>query len=167
MGWKFVGEFPDVKKCVIVVIPHTHWLDFTLGVLVRKIVGKQMHYVGKKSLFKPPFGWFFRWMGGTPVDRSKNQNMVDAIVEIFNKKEVFRFAMAPEGTRKKVEILKSGFYYIAQNAKVPLVLVAFDFGRKQVKFSEPFFTSGDYEKDMMEIRLFYKNVIGKVAEYSF
>ncbi|GGG57055.1 acyltransferase [Croceivirga lutea] len=167
MGWKFVGEFPDVKQCVIVVIPHTHWLDFTLGVLVRKIVGKKMHYVGKKSLFKPPFGWFFKWMGGTPVDRSKNQNMVDAIVEIFNKKEVFRFAMAPEGTRKKVETLKSGFYYIAQNAKVPLVLVAFDFGHKQVKFSEPFFTTGDYEKDMVEIKLFFENVIGKVPKYSF
>lgn len=167
LGWKLVGEFPDIDKCVIIVIPHTHWLDFPLGVLVRKVVNKQMHFIGKKSLFKPPFGWFFRWMGGTPVDRSKNQKMVDAVAELFNEKEVFRFALAPEGTRKKVSELKTGFYYIAKKAQVPILMTAFDFGRKQVKFSEPFFPTHSLETDMQAIKQFYQGVKGKVPEYSF
>ena len=167
MGWKLVGQFPDVDKCVVIVIPHTHWVDFPLGLIVRKIVGKQINYIGKKSLFKPPFGWFFRWTGGKPVDRSKNQNMVDAIVEVFNENKTFRFALAPEGTRKKVDELKTGFYYIAQRANVPIVMVAFDFGKKQVKIAEPFMVTDDFDSDMDRIKSFYKGVKGRVAEYSF
>ena len=120
LRWKLVGEFPDVDKCVIIVVPHTHWLDFFLGLLVRKVVNKEIHYIGKKSLFKPPFGWFFRWTGGTPVDRAKNNNLVDAIVEVFNNRKVFRLALAPEGTRQKVEQLKTGFYFIAKKALRPI-----------------------------------------------
>ena len=131
MGWSFNGQFPAVKKCVTIVIPHTHWYDFPLGVIVRKVTGYQMHYIAKKSLFKPPFGWFFRWMGGIPVDRSKNHNMVDTIVEVFNSREIFRFTLAPEGTRKKVTELKTGFYYIAKKAQVPIVMVAFDYGKEK------------------------------------
>ena len=138
MNWKFNGEFPDVDQCVVAVVPHTHWLDFFLGLVVRSILGIEINYIGKKSLFDGPFGWFLRWTGGTPVDRSKNTNTVDSVVEVFQNKKIFRFALAPEGTRNKVDKLKTGFYYIAKKANVPIVLVAFDFGKKEVKFSRLF-----------------------------
>ena len=161
------GVFPDVDKCVVAVVPHTHWMDFFLGLIVRSAIGKEINYIGKKSLFKPPFGWFFRWTGGAPVDRSKNSNTVDSVAALFETRKVFRFALAPEGTRKKVTELKSGFYHIAKNAKVPIVLVAFDFGKKEVKFSEPFHPSENMKEDFVRIKDFFKGVLGKVPEYSF
>lgn len=167
LGWKLNGSFPDVDKCVVIVVPHTHWLDFFLGLLVRKVVGQEINYIAKKSLFAPPFGWFFRWTGGAPVDRSKNSNMVDSVSRIFNEREVFRFALAPEGTRKKVERLKTGFYHIAKKAQVSLVMVAFDFGKKEVKIGEPFYPTDNMEEDFDRIHQFYKGVTGKVREYSF
>ena len=129
LGWKLVGSFPEVSQCVVIVAPHTSWVDFIIGLLVRSIVGKEVHFIGKHSLFKPPFGWLFRWLGGTPIDRSKNQDTVASTVEIFKRKEVFRLALSPEGTRKKVETWKTGFYYIAKQAGVPVVMVALDFGQ--------------------------------------
>jgi len=167
LRWKLKGSFPNVDKCVVIVVPHTHWLDFLLGLLVRKVVNQEINYIGKKSLFKPPFGWFFRWTGGAPVDRAKNSNTVDSIVQIFNERKIFRFALAPEGTRKKVENLRTGFYHIAKKAQVPIVMVAFDFGRKEVKIAEPFYPSASMEEDFEKIRQFYKGVLGKVPEYSF
>lgn len=167
LGWKLVGTFPEVDKCVVIVVPHTHWIDFFLGLVVRKVVNKEINYIGKKSLFKPPFGWFFRWTGGTPVDRTKNNNLVDAIVHVFNSREVFRLALAPEGTRQKVDQLKTGFYFIAKKAEVPIVMVAFDFGKKQVKISEPYYVTDDMEKDFQVVHIFFKDVKGKVPELSF
>lgn len=166
-GWTLTGSFPDVDKCVVAVIPHTHWMDFFLGLLVRSVLGKEINYIGKKSLFKPPFGWFFRWTGGAPVDRSKNSNTVDSIAAIFDSRKVFRFALAPEGTRKKVTELKTGFYQIAKKANVPIVLVAFDFGKKDVKISEAFYVSNDMDADFKYIKSFFKGVKGKILEYSF
>ncbi|GLU45445.1 lysophospholipid acyltransferase family protein [Allomuricauda sp. NBRC 101325] len=167
LGWKLNGTFPNLDKCVVIVVPHTHWLDFFLGLLIRKVIKQEINYIGKKSLFKPPFGWFFRWTGGAPVDRSKNSNTVDAVVQIFNERKVFRFALAPEGTRKKVDKLKTGFYHIAQKANVPIVMVAFDFGKKEIKIGKPFFTSDDPASDFEKIHDFYKGVKGKIPEYSF
>ncbi|MDF0717502.1 1-acyl-sn-glycerol-3-phosphate acyltransferase [Muricauda sp. 334s03] len=167
LGWKLTGSFPNLDKCVVIVVPHTHWLDFFLGLLIRKVINKEINYIGKKSLFKPPFGWFFRWTGGAPVDRFKNSNTVDNIVQIFNSRNIFRLALAPEGTRKKVEQLRTGFYHIAKKAHVPILMVAFDFGKKEIKIGEPFYSSSDMEKDMAFIHEFYKGVKGKVPEYSF
>ena len=108
-----------------------------------------------------------RWTGGTPVDRSKNTNTVDSVVEVFQNKKIFRFALAPEGTRKKVDKLKTGFYYIAKKANVPIVLVAFDFGKKEVKFSDAFWPTSDMQKDFEAIDAFFKGVKGRVPEYSY
>ncbi|MEL6974063.1 MAG: 1-acyl-sn-glycerol-3-phosphate acyltransferase [Bacteroidota bacterium] len=167
LRWKFNGEFPDVDQCVVAVVPHTHWLDFFLGLIVRSILGIEINYIGKKSLFDGPFGWFLRWTGGTPVDRSKNTNTVDSVVEVFKTKKVFRFALAPEGTRKKVDKLKTGFYYIAKKAHVPIVLVAFDFGKKEVKFSDAFWPTDDMQKDFETIDAFFEGVKGRVPDYSY
>lgn len=162
LGWRFVGEFDrSVKKCVFVVAPHTSWHDFYIGILIRKIMDIQIDFVGKKELFKPPFGWYFRWVGGTAIDRTPGQNKVEAIAKIFETKDIFRLAMAPEGTREKTDRWKTGFYYIAKAANVPLVLVAFDFGDKAVKFSEPFYPTDNVDADLKKILSFYDGVKGK------
>lgn len=167
MGWKFYGSWPSgIKKAVVIVVPHTSWHDFYLGLLVRRILGVEMKFMAKKELFKPPFGWYFRWMGGTPLDRTAGQNKVEAIAAMFREKEEFRLTLAPEGTRKKVKDWKTGFYYIAKTANVPIVMVAFDFGNKLVKISQPVYTSDNKEWDFEKIREFYKEVTGKVAHYT-
>ena len=164
-GWKLQGTIdPSIKKCVVIIAPHTSWYDFYIGVLVRKILNIQIDFVAKKELFKFPFGWYFKWMGGTGLDRTSNQNKVGSIAQLFKTRDIFRLAISPEGTRKKTNRWKTGFYYIAKIAKVPIIMVAFDYEKKTVKFSEPFYTTNDLEKDFSEIHNFYKGIKGKIPE---
>jgi 1-acyl-sn-glycerol-3-phosphate acyltransferase len=123
-----------------------------------------INFIGKNSLFNGPFGFFFKGLGGTPVDRSQSNNLVDAIIEIFNSKEEFRLGLSPEGTRKKVDTWKTGFYYIAKGANVPIVMATLDFENKKIKISEPYYTTDDKEKDFNFFYTFYKNVKGKNPE---
>jgi len=168
MGWRINGSMdPELKKYVIIVVPHTSWFDFFIGVLTRGAIGQQMHFVAKKELFRFPLGAYFRWMGGAPLDRQKNENKVDAIAAIFKEREVFRLAIAPEGTRKRVDHWKTGFYYIALKADVPVVCVAFDYGRKEVKIAQPYYLTGDKEMDFEILETNYKGVEGYVREYSY
>lgn len=163
MGWRVNGEFPSyLDKCVIIVVPHTSWWDFLLGILIRKVWNEEINYIGKKSLFDSPIGWFFRWTGGAPIDRSKSSDTVNSIAQIFNEREKFRLALSPEGTRKKVQEWKTGFYFIAKSANVPIVLVAFDYGRKEVKISEPNYPTGDKNIDFKKYETFFIGVKGKV-----
>ena len=165
LKWKLKGAIdPAVKKCVIIVAPHTSWYDFFLGLIVRSLLGIKSDFVGKKELFRPPFGWYFKWVGGTPLVRSPNQDKVQAITAIFKSREVFRLALSPEGTRKKTERWKTGFYYIAEAAQVPIIKVAFDYAKKEVKVAPPFYTTGNIEKDLIEIHKFYEGVQGKNPE---
>lgn len=166
LGWKTVGEFPRINKCVVAVVPHTSWMDFFLGLLIRRVINQDINFIGKKSLFNSPFGWYFKWMGGAPIDRSKSSDTVTAIANIFNEKEVFRLALSPEGTRKKVDKWKTGFYYIAKAANVPIVLVAFDYGNKQIKISEPQIPSENMNEDFKTYIGFFKGVVGKIPEYT-
>ena len=162
MGWKLVNDFPkDLKKYVVIAAPHTSWQDFPIGILARNTSGIKINFIGKDSLFKGPFGFIFRSLGGTPVDRSKSNNLVDAIVQVFNEKEEFRLALSPEGTRKKVEKWKTGFYYIAKGANVPIVMATLDFGKKQVKISKPYNTTDNKEKDFDHFHSFFADVIAK------
>ncbi len=168
MGWKINGIFDEnIKKCVIAVMPHTCNFDFFIGLLVRGISNQEMNFVGKKELFIFPFGYYFRAIGGAPLDRSGGKNVVDAIVSIFNSREIFRLGIAPEGTRKKVSQLKTGFYYIALKANVPIVPVAFDFGEKEVKIGEPIYLTGNFEEDMKKYLSHYKGVKGKYPEKQY
>lgn len=114
MGWKIKGFVdPNIKKSVMMVMPHTSSHDFYIGIFTRGVLGTEINWVGKKELFRFPFGYYFRYMGGEPLDRKGGLNKVDSIAAIFERKEVFRLGVAPEGTRKKVTKLKTGFYYIA------------------------------------------------------
>jgi len=168
MGWKIIGSFDEnIKKCVIAVMPHTCNFDFFIGLFVRGIANQEMNFVGKKELFVFPFGYYFRSIGGAALDRSGGKNLVDSIVDIYNSREVFRLGIAPEGTRKKVTELRTGFYYIALKANVPIIPVAFDFSKKEVKIGQPLYPSGNIEDDMKTYLSFYKGVKGRYPERQF
>lgn len=167
LGWKIDGDLsPHIKKAVVIVVPHTSWHDFYIGALARKLLNIQINFIAKRELFKWPFAWYFKWMGGAPVDRKSNMNTVQQITALFNSKDEFRLAIAPEGTRKKVSEWRSGFYYIAVEAKVPIICVAFNYKTKIVEISTAFTPTGDYDKDLPELKFFYKDVVGKIAAYT-
>lgn len=161
-GFKVTGSDPEkIAKKVYAVYPHTSNWDFPLGILMKFAMPIDVHYIAKDSLFKWPYGFIFRWLGGIPVDRKKSTNFVDTMVDLYSKYDRLAFAIAPEGTRKRVQKFKSGFYYIAHNAKIPIILVKFDFGNKVVDYSEPFYTTGVYADDMRVIIDHFKGVQGR------
>jgi len=168
MGWKIVGEIDKkLEKCVFIVIPHTSWFDFFIGIFTRGIIGVELNWLGKKELFGFPLGWYFRYMGGAPLDRKGGLNMVDSIAQVFENRKIFRLGLSPEGTRKKVTELKTGFYYIAEKAKVPIIPVAFNYGKKEVNFGSPFYTTGDINGDLKIVLPHFKDVVGKIPENSY
>ncbi len=165
MGWEIVNDFPkDLKKYIIIAAPHTSSIDFPLGILAKFIKEVNIKFIGKHTLFNPPFGFFFRALGGTPVDRSKSTNMVQAIIDIFNEKDEFIFALSPEGTRKKVLKWKTGFYHVAKGADIPIVMAAFDFENKKIIIDKPYYLNGDMKIDFTYFHEFYKDFKGKNQE---
>lgn len=170
LGWDILGNknfsSDSTKKAVIIAAPHTSWHDFYIGVLLRSVTGVKTNFVGKKELFKWPFGWYFRALGGAPLDRTSGQNKVQAIAKLFEGKDEFRLTLAPEGTRKKVDKWKTGFYYIAKEAQVPIIMFTLDFKNKRNHVSEPFYPTDDFDADLKFMKDFYKGVVGKKPEYS-
>ena len=163
-GWTIIGSFPyHLKKCIVIVGPHTSNWDFILGIAVRsKLKLQHFTFLGKKELFDGPFGFIFRKLGGVPVDRSGQHNMVDQVTDYFNKNEYFSLVLSPEGTRKKVERIHKGFYFIAKNAGVPIVMTAFDFEHKQLVLAAPFLPGNDEASDFEHIYRFFGPVKGKI-----
>jgi len=150
---------------VLIVAPHTSWKDLVVALAARSVLRlNHIKFLGKKELFEGPFGWFFRWMGGTPVDRSGRHGAVEQVVELFKKKDEFTIAISPEGTRKKVNHLRTGFYHIAKKAGVPVIMIGLDFAHKQILIAEPFFTTDNEQKDFNHILSFFAPVKGKHPE---
>lgn len=167
-GWKVettIETYP--KKYIIAVVPHTSGWDFPIGILTRSIMKQQIKFIGKASLFRFPLGPILKLMGGVPVDRSKRNNFVDAVVDVFNEREQFAVCLAPEGTREKVTELKTGFYFMAKGAGIPILLCRFDYGTKRVQIAEPFYPTDDMEADIKFINDYFKDVPGKFPEKSF
>lgn len=160
-GWKITGELPYLKKFIIIVAPHTSNWDFLIGVVTRGIINRDIRYLGKKELFKPPFGWIFRALGGYPVDRQQSQSTVDWIAEVFCKEESFLLALAPEGTRSHVTHWRTGFYHMAVKARVPIVMVGMDYSRREIRIMEPFRPGGSIEEDMPFIRQQFRGCQGR------
>ena len=147
--WKVIGSLPSNEKYVIAVVPHSSYFDLIIAVLIRTYSGLKIKFIGKKELFNPITSFFFKFLGGIPVDRSKNTNLVDEVVNLFDQNEIQILAIAPEGTRKNVKKWKSGFYYIALNANLPILMVSFDYIKKEVIINNKFYPTGDTNKDFI------------------
>jgi 1-acyl-sn-glycerol-3-phosphate acyltransferase len=164
-GWRIEGGVPaSLHKYVIIAAPHTSWSDFFLGLATRAAMGRKIYFLGKQSLFKGPLGWTMRALGGYPVDRSKATGLVDQVIAMFQDKEAFAIALAPEGTRKKVTEFRSGFYYIAAGAGVPIICVQLNYGTKRVVFREPFYPTENASEDLRILWNYFVGVKGKRAE---
>jgi 1-acyl-sn-glycerol-3-phosphate acyltransferase len=160
-GWRFEGTVPNEPKFVIIVVPHTSNWDFIVGVLALFSIGFRISFLGKHTLFKWPLGVFMRWLGGISVERSVRRDRVAETISAFDSADRLILAVAPEGTRKPVKEWKSGFYHVAHGAHVPIIPVAFDYGRKVVRLFPPFWTTGDAEADIQRIRSGYVGVVAK------
>ena len=138
-GWEYRDSFPaGLRQYVLVFGPHTHSRDFWTGLCIREDLGlHHLHVLGKKPLFRGIQGWFLRKLGGIPVDQHAAGGIVGQVVEHFRSDPDFCLALAPEGTRAKVDGLRSGYYEIAKAAGVPIVVLGIDAGRKMVSISAP------------------------------
>ena len=167
LGWKLKGGVdPAIRKGIFAVAPHAYNSDFFIGLGTRAALGRKIAYLGKAELFRPPFGFIFRALGGIPVYRSAKNNLVESSVEAIGKVEDALIALAPEGTRKNVPRLKSGFYFIAYGAGIPVIMVAFDRERKEVSIAEPFFPTGHFQQDMQTYFVpFFEQVGGQQKEW--
>ena len=165
-GWKVIGDYPhEIKKSIVLAAPHTSNWDFPVGILLRTAYNFPVTFVGKASLFKGPLGWIMRSLRGVPVERGKG-GFVNQVIEEFKRRDVLILNIAPEGTREKVDQFKTGFYHIALGAKVPILLVRFDWGNKELVWSEPIYVTGDQEREVAEIEAFFRGYQGYHAEYS-
>jgi 1-acyl-sn-glycerol-3-phosphate acyltransferase len=155
-GWRVEGGIPNIPKMVLIVAPHTSNWDFLTGLLVKLAMRMGGRFVGKHTLFRGPAGVFMRWLGGVPVDRSAAAGFVEETARIVRESERMILVVAPEGTRKRADRWKSGFYRIAMAAGVPIVLAGFDYSRKVIFFGPLFQPTGDYEKDLAELQSHYR-----------
>jgi 1-acyl-sn-glycerol-3-phosphate acyltransferase len=163
-GWKVNGTRPDLNHSVYVAAPHTSNWDFPLMLSVCFTIGIQARWIGKHTLFPWPFAGLMFWLGGISVNRSKATNVVEQMQAQYKLRDRLELIITPEGTRSKVKEWKTGFYRIAMAAEVPLVLAAVHAPEKTVFISEPFYPTGDYEKDLIEIKKFYDGKIGARAD---
>lgn len=158
-GWKVEGSFgPELKNCIIIVAPHTSQWDFILGVLARSIYGIRAKYLIKNSFFKPGISWFFHMTGGIPVDRSKKNDLTERLKAILGRGEELKIAFTPEGTRKRVDRWKTGFYWTAIDANLPIVAHYIDYKQKIVGQFPVFHPTGDWEKDKLHFEKLYEGV---------
>jgi 1-acyl-sn-glycerol-3-phosphate acyltransferase len=163
-GWRVVGTLPAERKYVLIGAPHTSNWDFPLMLLAVLKVGMDVHWLGKDSLFPPVLGGIMRWLGGIAVDRSKNNNLVAQLVELFNARDELVVIVPPEGTRSKVERWKSGFYHVSAGANVPILLGFVDASRKELGFGPMFYPSDGYDADLPKILAFYADKRGIRAD---
>ncbi len=164
-GWQVKGLVPvSLDQFIMTVAPHTSNWDFFLGLAARSILRLDTKYVAKKELFRFPFGGIFKKLGGYPVDRSKNTNFVDAVAVLFKNNKRFSIAFTPEGTRSYAPKWKTGFYYIALKAKIPIVMVSFNYATRTVSVEPPFMPTGNLETDLEFMMNYYRKTPGKFPE---
>ncbi len=160
IGWKVEGTLPNLPKYIIIGAPHTSNWDFLLFLATIFHLKVDARYMGKAELFRGPFGWFFYWCGGIPVDRKKSQGLVEQMVEACNNSDKFILTIAPEGTRHKVKEWKRGFYHIAKGTGIPIVMAKVDGKKKAMCVGEVFHLTEDMEADMLAIQDAFKGMVG-------
>ncbi len=161
IGWKVLGQKPEQKKCVLIAAPHTSNWDFPTMMVIAFVLGLDVHWMGKHTLFpKGPLGAIMRWFGGIAIDRRKRHNTVEQMAEEYRRRDELLVVITPEGTRSEVDRWKGGFYHIACAANVPIVLGFVDAKTKTTGLGPTFYPTGDYEADLKEIMAFYENMQG-------
>lgn len=160
IGWKTAGTVPPMDKYVAIVAPHTSVYDAVYGLMAKYIFGIKFSFLGKQEAFRFPMGILLKAFGGIPVDRSISHNLVQEVVNMFNTRTHFVLALSPEGTRQRVDKWRTGFYYIALQAKVPIVLCYLNYETKTAGLGPVFYPTGDIEADIEEIKKFYRPIKG-------
>lgn len=152
-GWRFTGAgFPDARKFVLIVAPHTSNWDFIVGIRAMYALGIRGTFLGKDTLFKFPLGVLMRFLGGFPVDRSARSDVVTQTVELVERSDRIIIVLSPEGTRKLTPRWRSGFYWIAQKSGMPILPIAFDYSRKAIHVLPLFEPTGDQDADIVALR---------------
>ena len=164
IGWETRTISLDFPKFILIGAHHTSNWDFVIGYMVMTAIGLNFRFVGKHTLFRWPLGGFMRWLGGIAVNRSLSTNFVEQVASHLQEQDQLIVAIAPEGTRQQTDYWRSGFYYIALQAKVPVVLGFLDYPSKTGGLGAMFHPSGNLEKDMEIVRDFYAGVHGKYPE---
>ncbi len=165
-GWRVEGALPaSARKCVLIAAPHTTNWDLPLTLMAAFVLRLNPYWMGKSSIFKPPFGAVMRWLGGISVQREQSNNLVAASAAALVAADgPVQLIVPPQGTRSGVTEWKTGFYYIAQTARLPILLAYIDYPNKRVGLGPVFETTGDIERDMAEIKAFYAPMRGKQGE---
>ncbi|MEM9014337.1 MAG: lysophospholipid acyltransferase family protein [Pseudomonadota bacterium] len=157
-GWKVTGALPTEKKFVVIAAPHTSNWDLIFMLCVAVHFRTRLRWMGKHTIFKPPYGPLMRALGGIPINRTKSADVVSQMIAVYDAADDLAVAIPPEGTRAKVRVWKTGFYNIAHGAGVPIALGFLDYKRKVGGIGPTFWTTGDYEKDLEDIKRFYAGV---------
>ena len=161
-GWKIVGEVPPhIKKAVVIAAPHTSNWDFIYAMAIFKMSKLNVRYLIKKEMNFFPLSILLKNTGAIPVERNKKQNLTEQIIEKFNQSDELLVTVPAEGTRKKVDKWKSGFYYAALGANVPILPGYLDYKRKEGGFGAPIYPTGNVEEDLLKLRNFFKDKTGK------
>ena len=164
-SWKVIGSSSFPKRCLIVSAPHTSNWDFFIGMCYAYIIALEPKFLIKSELFLPFFGSLLRWQGGIPVFRNSNHNVVDQVTEMFKNSSKLNLVITPEGTRSYVDKWKTGFYHIAINANIPILLLKMDYENKEIGVINEFLPTGNFINDMNFIEDKYKKIKGKIPEY--
>ena len=160
-GWTMEGDFPDEPKLVILAAPHSSGWDAVWGLAAKIAMGIRIVVIGKQELFFWPLGWLLRKFGAVPIDRANAHGVVDQVVERFARSDTMWFVLAPEGTRRRVERWKSGFWHMAVDAGVPVLCAYFHYPTRTIGIGPVMRISGDLKQDMARVRAFYVPWIGK------
>lgn len=161
MGWTSIITEEHPQKYIICLAPHTSNWDFIIGQLYARANGMKSNFLMKKEWFFWPLGPIFRSIGGIPVFRQKKMSMTDTLVQTALNADMFHLTITPEGTRKPVSEWKRGFYYIALGAKMPILLYGVDYQKKEIVCTRTFIPTGNYDKDIVEIKKYYRQFVGK------
>lgn len=165
LGWDVQGSLPDgLKKCIIIVAPHTAMGDFIIGRFGFWKLRVKVNFLIKKEAFTPMLGWIIRGSGGIPVDRSRGASVTSQVARLMEETDRLSIVITPEGTRERVASWKKGFYFLAQKANVPIAVAYIDYGRKKGGIGPVITPSGDYDADMAIIREFYRGMQGRHPE---
>ncbi|MDO5651147.1 MAG: lysophospholipid acyltransferase family protein [Moraxella sp.] len=162
LGWRIAGTMPNIPQAVLLAVPHTSNIDGVYAIPTVLALDIDIKIMGKKQLFAVPiFSHFLRWVGVIPIDRDKKGSVLQANIDRFKTGEPLLLALAPEGTRDYTDSWKTGFYYLAVGAGVPILPVAMDYATKEVRFLPPFYPTGDIETDLPQIYAYYQGVVPK------